>query len=304
MYTGDTPPSFAPVGMSDHDQETAGETSGPSKEDMDHDESNTAKNQTADDTKAPSYTDLVRGQGNSYNLDVNLSLDVNSHVSDTARALSLGDLAKVGVSQTSDGAAPFKDDKAPNMSDLDPRGISETGSRSWNFWNKVNNECDRSETESRSLENLIRKWGRASWNAEQANRNGLDEKTEEIFQLKKMKYTLLEETRAQKKEFYLLKAEKIKYDKENEERKLHLEDERLRLEAEKLRIEAKKEQSKIRQEEKRLRLEDEKIKLAKKEFDERIMMMDMSVLSEMQRLYFERLQKEIMMKYNHQDKQL
>ncbi|KAG6633294.1 hypothetical protein CIPAW_12G038500 [Carya illinoinensis] len=111
------------------------------------------------------------------------------------------------------------------------------------------------------------------------------------------------ESRAQEKEFYRLKAEKIEYDKEKEEKKLCLEDERLRMEAEKMRIEeekmrieAEKEQSKIRQEDERLRLEAEKVELAKKESDRRIMMMDVSVMPEMQQLYFQQLQREIMMR--------
>lgn len=52
----------------------------------------------------------------------------------------------------------------------------------------------------------------------------------ENYQLIKLKYTLLEESRAQRKEFYRLTAEKIKYDQEKEEKKLRLEDEKLRLE--------------------------------------------------------------------------
>ncbi|XP_076942920.1 sister chromatid cohesion protein PDS5 homolog D-like [Bidens hawaiensis] len=99
-------------------------------------------------------------------------------------------------------------------------------------------------------------------------------------------------------------GEKTEYDKEN----LRLEDKRLRLrlEAEKLRIEAEKERSKIRQEDERLRLEGErlrleaeKMKLSKKESDDRIMMMDVSAMPEMQRLYFEKLQREIIMRCNH-----
>ncbi|KAG6648247.1 hypothetical protein CIPAW_07G134100 [Carya illinoinensis] len=72
--------------------------------------------------------------------------------------------------------------------------------------------------------------------------------------------------------------------------------ERLRLEAEKMRIKVEKMQSKIRQEDERLRLEAEKVELAKKESDQRIMMMNMSVMPEMQRLYFQQLQREIMMR--------
>ncbi|KAG2723219.1 hypothetical protein I3760_02G160500 [Carya illinoinensis] len=139
--------------------------------------------------------------------------------------------------------------------------------------------------------------------AEKGKRKAQGKQAEENFQLRKMKYTLLEESRAQEKEFYRLKAEKMEYDKEKVEKELRLEDERLRLEAEKMRIEAKKmrievekEQSKIRQEDERLRLETEKVELAKKESDQRIMMMDVSVMPEMQRLYFQQLQMEIMMR--------
>ncbi|KAG6632025.1 hypothetical protein CIPAW_13G129900 [Carya illinoinensis] len=138
--------------------------------------------------------------------------------------------------------------------------------------------------------------------AEKGKRKAQGKQAEENLQLRKMKYTLLEESRAQEKEFYCLKAEKMEYDKEKEEKKLRLEDERLRLEvekmrieAEKMRIEAEKEQSKIRQEDERLRLEAEKVELAKKESDQRIMMMDVSVMPEMQRIYFQQLQTEIMM---------
>ncbi|KAG2667639.1 hypothetical protein I3760_15G125900 [Carya illinoinensis] len=135
--------------------------------------------------------------------------------------------------------------------------------------------------------------------AEKGKRKAQGRQAEENFQLRKMKYTMLEESRAQEKEFYRLKAEKMEYDKEKEEKKLRLEDERLRLEAEKIKIEAAKEQSKIRQEDERLRLEAEKVELAKKESDQRIMMMDVSVMPEMQRLYFEQLQREIIMRRSH-----
>ncbi|KAG2721677.1 hypothetical protein I3760_02G092400 [Carya illinoinensis] len=135
--------------------------------------------------------------------------------------------------------------------------------------------------------------------AEKGKRKAQGRQAEENFQLRKMKYTMLEESRAQEKEFYCLKAEKMEYDKEKEEKKLRLEDERLRLEAEKIKIEAAKEQSKIRQEDERLRLEAEKVELAKKESDQRIMMMDVSVMPEMQRLYFKQLQREIITRRSH-----
>ncbi|KAG6661414.1 hypothetical protein CIPAW_03G172800 [Carya illinoinensis] len=135
--------------------------------------------------------------------------------------------------------------------------------------------------------------------AEKGKRKAQGKQAEENFQLRKMKYTMLEESRAQEKEFYRLKAEKMEYDKGKEEKKLRLEDERMRLEVEKIKIEAAKEQSKIRQEDERLRLEAEKVELAKKESDQRIMMIDVSVMPEIQRLYFEQLQREIIMRRSH-----
>ncbi|KAG2670245.1 hypothetical protein I3760_14G076600 [Carya illinoinensis] len=132
--------------------------------------------------------------------------------------------------------------------------------------------------------------------AEKGKRKAQGRQAEENFQLRKMKYTLLEESRAQEKEFYRLKAEKMEYDKEIEARKLQLEDERLRLEAEKMSLDREKELSKIRQEDERLRLEAEKVEIAKKESDQRIMMMDVSVMPEMQGLYFQQLQREIMVR--------
>ncbi|KAG2727687.1 hypothetical protein I3760_01G169600 [Carya illinoinensis] len=130
--------------------------------------------------------------------------------------------------------------------------------------------------------------------AEKGKRKAQSKQAEENFQLRKMKYTLLEESRAQEKEFYQMKAEKMEYDKEKEEKKLRLEDERLRLEAEKMVIEREKELAKIRQEDERLRLEAQKVELATKESDQRIMMMDVSGMPEMQQLYFQQLQREIM----------
>ncbi|KAG6626729.1 hypothetical protein CIPAW_15G072000 [Carya illinoinensis] len=59
-------------------------------------------------------------------------------------------------------------------------------------------------------------------------------------------------------------------------------------------IEREKELAKIRQEDERLRLEAQKVELATKESDQRIMMMDVSGMLEMQRLYFQQLQREIM----------
>ncbi|KAI3799957.1 hypothetical protein L1987_35263 [Smallanthus sonchifolius] len=117
--------------------------------------------------------------------------------------------------------------------------------------------------------------------AEKRKRKAHGMQAEDIIELRKMKYALLEESLSQEKEFYRLKAEKMEYDKAKEEKRLHLEDERLRLETEKLKIEA------------------EKINLAKKESDERIMMMDVSVMPELQRLYIDKLQREIMMRDSH-----
>ncbi|KAG6647360.1 hypothetical protein CIPAW_07G073800 [Carya illinoinensis] len=114
--------------------------------------------------------------------------------------------------------------------------------------------------------------------AEKGKRKAQGRQVEENFQLRKMKYTLLEESRAQEKEFYRLKAEKMEYDKEIEARKLQLEDERLRLEAEKMSLDREKELSKIWQEDERLRLEAEKVEIAKRESDQRTMMMDVSVM--------------------------
>ncbi|KAG6663833.1 hypothetical protein CIPAW_02G050500 [Carya illinoinensis] len=112
--------------------------------------------------------------------------------------------------------------------------------------------------------------------AEKGKRKDQSQHAEENFQLRKMKYTLLEESRAQKKEFFRLKAEKMAYDKETEARKLRQEDERLRLEA-------------------------EKVELAKKESDQRLMMMDVSVMPELQRQFFQQLQREVMARRSRSD---
>ncbi|KAI7742211.1 hypothetical protein M8C21_017767 [Ambrosia artemisiifolia] len=134
---------------------------------------------------------------------------------------------------------------------------------------------------------------------EEGERKAQCSQEEEMIKLKRMRYTLLEESRAQEEEFYRQKSEKMEYDKEKEEKKLHLEEERLRLEAEKIRQEDERlrfEAEKIRQEDERLRLKAEKMELAKRESDQQIMMMDVSVMPEMQRLYFEELRREIMMR--------
>ncbi|KAG6667204.1 hypothetical protein CIPAW_01G084700 [Carya illinoinensis] len=112
--------------------------------------------------------------------------------------------------------------------------------------------------------------------AEKGKRKAQGQHAEENFQLKKMKYTLLEESRAQEKEFFRLKAEKMVYHKETEARKLRQEDERLRLEA-------------------------EKVELVKKESDQRIMMMDVSVMPELQRQFFQQLQREVMARRSRSD---
>ncbi|KAG2726387.1 hypothetical protein I3760_01G109900 [Carya illinoinensis] len=112
--------------------------------------------------------------------------------------------------------------------------------------------------------------------AEKGKRKAQGQHAEENFQLRKMKYTLLEESRAQEKEFFRLKAKKMAYDKETEARKLRQEDERLLLEA-------------------------EKVELAKKESDQRIMMMDLSVIPELQRQFFQQLQREVMARRSQSD---
>ncbi|KAI3795146.1 hypothetical protein L1987_37794 [Smallanthus sonchifolius] len=72
--------------------------------------------------------------------------------------------------------------------------------------------------------------------AEKGKQKARGRQTEEIIHLRKMKFTLLEESRAQVKEFYRLKDEKIDYDKDKEQNKICQEDERWRLEAEKLEL--------------------------------------------------------------------
>ncbi|KAI7736110.1 hypothetical protein M8C21_011827 [Ambrosia artemisiifolia] len=49
--------------------------------------------------------------------------------------------------------------------------------------------------------------------AEKKKRKAQGRQAEDIIQIRKMKYTLLEESRVQEKEFYRLKAEKIEYDR-------------------------------------------------------------------------------------------
>lgn len=50
----------------------------------------------------------------------------------------------------------------------------------------------------------------------------------------------------------------------------------------------------MHQEDERLKLEREKVKLAKKESDQRIMMMNLNGMTDIQKQYFQQLQKEIM----------
>ncbi|KAG6660183.1 hypothetical protein CIPAW_03G088100 [Carya illinoinensis] len=116
------------------------------------------------------------------------------------------------------------------------------------IWRATKDVPPRRKTMSPSLTPI-------SIRSEKEKRKAQGKQPEENLQLRKMKYTLLEESRAHEKEFCRLKAEKMEYDKEKEKKKLRLENERLRLEVEKMRIEAEKEQSKIRQEDERLRLE-------------------------------------------------
>ena len=134
-------------------------------------------------------------------------------------------------------------------------------------------QCSATVEDSVSKSDIIELDRPIGRKAEKGKRKALDKQIEESVQLRKLKYTLLEESRVQEKEFYRLKAEKMEYEKEKEEKKLRQEDERLKLEAEKL-------------------------ELAKKEADQRIMMMDVSSMPEIQRLYFQQLQGEIM-KRNH-----
>ncbi|KAG6633329.1 hypothetical protein CIPAW_12G041600 [Carya illinoinensis] len=112
--------------------------------------------------------------------------------------------------------------------------------------------------------------------AEKGKRKAQGQHVEENFKLRKMKYTLLEESCAQEKEFFRLKAEKMAYDKETEARKLRQEDERLRLEA-------------------------KKVEFANKESDQRIIMMDVSVMPELQREFFQQLQREVMARRSRSD---
>ena len=58
--------------------------------------------------------------------------------------------------------------------------------------------------------------------AEKGKRKAQGRQAWENFQLRKMKYTLLEESRAQEKESYRMKAEKMEYDKEKEKKKYAL----------------------------------------------------------------------------------
>ncbi|KAF5473441.1 hypothetical protein F2P56_010052 [Juglans regia] len=105
--------------------------------------------------------------------------------------------------------------------------------------------------------------------AEKGKRKAQGRASEELVELSKKRYTLLEESRAQEKEFFRLKAEKMAYEREMEENKTRQEDERLRLEAEKLEI-------------------------ARLEREERIMLLDVSTLNEVQQVYFQQLQREIL----------
>ncbi|KAG6632832.1 hypothetical protein CIPAW_12G006100 [Carya illinoinensis] len=118
---------------------------------------------------------------------------------------------------------------------------------------------------------------------EKGKRKAQGRQAEENFVLRKMKYTLLEESQ---------------YDKEKEGKKMCLKDERLRLEAKKMENDRENELNKIRQEGERLMLEAEKLELAKKEADQRFMMMDLSAMPSMQRLYFQQLQWKIIARRN------
>ncbi|KAI3776822.1 hypothetical protein L1987_46612 [Smallanthus sonchifolius] len=157
MYSDNAPPSFAPAVMNGFDQEhlripATGDvySQPPSQGNMGHGHGNSHNQfqgvssyrglfqfQTAvivDNNKAPSLTDMGHAQGNSYNQDLNIHRELggSSNVSGTAgRPLSVGDLVNARASQTSGGVDLYKDGKAaPGLSDVDPRGSSETGPKS------------------------------------------------------------------------------------------------------------------------------------------------------------------------------
>ncbi|XP_041013845.1 uncharacterized protein LOC121257048 [Juglans microcarpa x Juglans regia] len=109
--------------------------------------------------------------------------------------------------------------------------------------------------------------------AEKGKRKAQGRASDELVELSKKRYSLLEESRAQEKEFFRLKAEKMAYEREMEGNKSRQEDERLRLEAEKLEI-------------------------ARLEREERIMLLDVSTLNEVQQVYFQQLQREILARRN------
>ncbi|XP_040989513.1 uncharacterized protein LOC121237023 [Juglans microcarpa x Juglans regia] len=112
--------------------------------------------------------------------------------------------------------------------------------------------------------------------AEKGKRKAQTRASDELVELSKHKYTLLEESRAQEKELFRLKAEKMAYDREREGNKSRQEDERLRLEAEKLEI-------------------------ARWEREELIMLLDLSTLPGVQLVYFQQLQREILARRNTSD---
>ncbi|XP_042988590.1 uncharacterized protein LOC122316116 [Carya illinoinensis] len=90
------------------------------------------------------------------------------------------------------------------------------------------------------------------------------------------------------------KAEKGKRKAQSKQAEENFQLRKMKLEAKKMVIEREKELAKIRHEDERLRLEAQKVELATKESDQRIMMMDVSGMPELQRLYFQQLQREIM----------
>ncbi|KAF5472743.1 hypothetical protein F2P56_009437 [Juglans regia] len=108
--------------------------------------------------------------------------------------------------------------------------------------------------------------------------------------LSKLKHTLLEESRAQEKELFRLKVEKMEYDQEREEKKIGQENERLRLEAERLRLEAEKLELTRRE-------ANERAERDLLEREERIMTVNMLNLYGLQQKYFEQHQKEIMARF-------
>lgn len=77
-----------------------------------------------DKTKAPSFTEFSPGHGSSHNHDGNISRESGN--SSDGQPLSIGAMAKGSVSQNSGGMDHYGDEKAPNLSDVNRRGSSQT----------------------------------------------------------------------------------------------------------------------------------------------------------------------------------